>query len=256
VNADACAALVARADPDRWRAAMAAPLEKRGALMALYAFNAEIARAPWAASDPLLGQIRLQWWTDAIEEIYGGEKPRRHEVVEPLARAIAAADLPKPLLLEAIGARLFDTELRAFEDVHALSDHVDHTAGHLMELAARTLEGRGPALRTIREFARGAGLAAFLRALPHFAARGRRPLPAGADIPGLVRTARDHIGSARARRQTVSRKLLPALLPGVLAEAQLRALERSPDPVAAGAMDLTEFERRARFAWVAVTGRW
>ena len=93
----AVAALVERGDPERWRAAMIAPAAARPGLMALYAFNLEIARAPWVTSDPALAAIRLRWWLDALEEIYGGRPPRRHEVVEPLAAAIREGDLPRRL---------------------------------------------------------------------------------------------------------------------------------------------------------------
>ena len=74
-------ALVRRGDPERWRTAMAAPPAARPGLMALYAFNLEIARAPWVASEPLLAEIRLAWWREAVAEIYDGKPPRRHEVV-------------------------------------------------------------------------------------------------------------------------------------------------------------------------------
>jgi len=43
---DACAALVAKGDPDRFLSAMTAPVALRGRLLTLYAFNLEVARAP------------------------------------------------------------------------------------------------------------------------------------------------------------------------------------------------------------------
>lgn len=75
MSAEACAALVERGDPDRWRSAMTAPAPRRAGLMALYAFNLEVARAPWVASEPLMVEIRLQWWLDALAEIFDGVPP-------------------------------------------------------------------------------------------------------------------------------------------------------------------------------------
>ena len=72
---DACAELVRRGDPDRFLSAMTAPPELRGRLMILYAFNLEVARAPWVASEPMLAEMRLQWWADAIAEIFEGRPP-------------------------------------------------------------------------------------------------------------------------------------------------------------------------------------
>ncbi|MDZ7907533.1 MAG: hypothetical protein U5N10_04435 [Gemmobacter sp.] len=44
---EACAALVERADPERFAATMAADVADRPLLWPLYAFNIEVARAPW-----------------------------------------------------------------------------------------------------------------------------------------------------------------------------------------------------------------
>ena len=65
-------------DRDRFQTALFAPAERREALFALYAFNYEIARVREAVREPMLGQIRLQWWREAIAAAYAGEPPRRH----------------------------------------------------------------------------------------------------------------------------------------------------------------------------------
>ena len=58
-----CEALVRTAD--RSLTALYAPAEHRSAL-ALYAFNIEIARVREVVRDPMAGEIRLQWWSDAF----------------------------------------------------------------------------------------------------------------------------------------------------------------------------------------------
>ena len=65
----ACADIVRRADPARFQAAMAAPVAARSVLFPIYAFNVEVARAPWVTSEPMIAEMRLQWWVDALEEI-------------------------------------------------------------------------------------------------------------------------------------------------------------------------------------------
>ena len=69
---NACAAMVERADPWRFRAAMAAPVETRKLLFPLYAFNVEVARAPWVTQETMIAEMRLQWWRDALEEVAKG----------------------------------------------------------------------------------------------------------------------------------------------------------------------------------------
>ena len=65
-NAAHCAALVREHDRDRYLATLFAPAETRDALFALYAFAAEIGRVRDVAREPMPGEIRLQWWRDAI----------------------------------------------------------------------------------------------------------------------------------------------------------------------------------------------
>ena len=74
----ACAAIVERGDPLRFRTAMLAPVAQRGALFALYAFNVEVSRAPWVTKEALIAEMRLQWWRDVVAE----PSPRAHEVAE------------------------------------------------------------------------------------------------------------------------------------------------------------------------------
>nr|MDQ2705339.1 squalene/phytoene synthase family protein [Pseudomonadota bacterium] len=53
--------LVRAADRDRYIAALYAPEDRRADLLALYAFNAEIAGIRDRISQALPGEIRLQW---------------------------------------------------------------------------------------------------------------------------------------------------------------------------------------------------
>ena len=66
MSLDACAALLQRGDPDRYLSVLAAPLWARELLLPLYACNLEIARAPWASKEPMIAEMRLQWWRDKI----------------------------------------------------------------------------------------------------------------------------------------------------------------------------------------------
>jgi phytoene/squalene synthetase len=256
MSAEGLAALVERGDPERWRTAMAAPPGQRPGLMALYAFNLEVARAPWATSEPTLAGIRLEWWREAVGEIYDGRPPRRHEVMEPLARTIEGADLPRRLFEEMIAARLADAEAAPHADRAAVALYIDHTAGHLMELAARHLGAEGAALPVVRDFARGAGTAALLRALPELRARGRDPLPPDAGVDALARDGLAALARARARRDRVPRAAAPALLPGWQAARVLKRAAADPGAVRPGGLETAAIRARAGLAWRALTGRW
>ena len=64
------AATLRQHDRDRYLTTLFAPSDRRGALIALYSFNFEVAKTREVVREPLLGRIRLQWWRDAIDEIY------------------------------------------------------------------------------------------------------------------------------------------------------------------------------------------
>src|ERR671926_643162 len=89
-----CADLVRDADKDRFLAALFAPEPARRGLLALYAFNVEVSRVRDRVSEPLPGEIRLQWWRDAISAREGGldgGHPGRGAAADAAAHPVAAA---------------------------------------------------------------------------------------------------------------------------------------------------------------------
>jgi phytoene synthase len=137
MSLQACADLVARGDPDRFRAAMATPPEARAVLFPLYAFNLEVSRAPWVTEEPMIAEMRLQFWRDVAEEIGQGAPPRAHEVCAPLAAAVRAEDAG--LLDGFVAARRWDIYKDAFEDAGHFERYLDATGGNLDWVAARAL---------------------------------------------------------------------------------------------------------------------
>ena len=250
---NACAALVQRGDPERFMAAMAAPVAARAVLFPLYAFNVEISRAPWASAEPMIAEMRLQWWRDVLESIAAGRPVERHEVVAPLARVLDAA--LAGALDDAVVARRWDIYGDRFADVDELERHIDRTAGTLMWVAARTL---GPADESVvRDFAVASGLANWLRAVPGYRARGRDPLPPGEDVPrDLAQRGLDRLAQARRARGAVSRAARPALLAGWQAGPVLAQAARDPGRAEAGTLGQSEAGRRLSLMLRAATGRW
>jgi 15-cis-phytoene synthase len=250
----ACAAMVERADPLRFRAAMAAPVAARRVLFPLYAFNVEVARAPWVTQEPMIAEMRLQWWRDALEEIAKGGTVRRHEVTTPLAEAITPEDAV--LLDETVASRRWDVFRDAFEDAGHFAEYIDRTSGHLAVVAARRL---GKATEeVVRDAAWAAGLAAFLRAVPELEAAGRVPLVDGRPeaVAALAREGLERLARARARRGDVSRAAGAALLHVGAARPVLRAAMAEPVRVADGTLPDPAITDRRHLAWRALSGRW
>src|SRR6201987_1318089 len=89
------AALVRRHDRDRYQTALFAPAACREALFALYAFNYEIARVRESVTQPMLGQIRLQWWRENIAAAFEGGPIRHHPVAEALTTGMRDLQLSR-----------------------------------------------------------------------------------------------------------------------------------------------------------------
>lgn len=166
---DALIDFVRRHDPDRFLTALFAPSDRRGALLALYAFNHELARAREAVSEPALAMIRLQWWREVVE---GTEK--RHEVATPLTAAIRAGALARHDLLDLIDAREIEAEA-AIPTLQAWRDYIGGTAGGLAVAAARLLGAPEP--ERLRPLGAAYGVAGLLRSVPAQARQGRCLLP-------------------------------------------------------------------------------
>lgn len=133
-------ALVKGADPDRWLTTrFIADPDLRADVIALYAFDAELARAPRVASNPLVGEIRLTWWTEVLAEIFEGRPVRRHPVAEALAAAVKRHDLPRAALDDLVEARMVELDKRPLSEVEAIA-WADAVGGGMTALAARVLE--------------------------------------------------------------------------------------------------------------------
>jgi 15-cis-phytoene synthase len=135
-----CEAVVRAHDKDRFLAALFGPADLRRHLHALYAFNGEIARVREAAREPLPGEIRLQWWRDAVAGEARGEVDA-NPIAAALRDTIARCGLPSTPLLGLINAHgfdLYDEPMASLADVDAYGRD---TEGALIALGARILAG-------------------------------------------------------------------------------------------------------------------
>ncbi|TFL17053.1 squalene/phytoene synthase family protein [Jannaschia formosa] len=248
----ACAGLLQRGDPDRFRAAMAVPLPLRRSLLPLYAFNLEVARAPWVTQEPLIAEMRLQWWRDALAEIAEGGTVRRHEVVTPLA---AALDAEAARALDGlIEARRADIEKEAPAGREALLAYLDATAGVLLWQAGR-LAG-SDAEPGLRAAGRAQGAASFLGAVPELVTKGHHPLPHGdpaEEMRALAEAGLEALGEARAAGFDRAARPVLAVLAGV--RRRLRAVIRDPHAAVAAPPQPAPWRDAVERAALAATGR-
>jgi len=246
-----CETLVRSADRDRFLTVLFAPAEHRAALFALYAFNIEVARVREVAREPLAGEIRLQWWREALDAEARVDEVAAHPVAAALREARGRYDLPLARLAAMIEARRFDLYDEPMATVADLEAYAQGAASGLILLAAQVLaRGREPGIDAL---ARHAGLAhaltGLLKAFPAHAARRQLFVPRellqrhGADPGELARLpasaplraalaelrahARGHLLAAGRLHAAAPASLMPALLPLALTGPTLARMERA-----------------------------
>ena len=211
---DPVAEIVRRFDPDRYFCTLFAPADARDALLTLYAFNHELARAAEVARDPGLALIRLQWWREVLD----GAR-RRHEVAAPLGALLDAGMLPVARLSSMIEAREAGVEEEG--DPVAL---MRRGPGALAAAAGTVLGASPDEQQALVVLGAACGMAGVLRNAALTPGRG------GWRVPADRAVALEMLGAPVRWR----RAILAAALPGVLAR---RDLERPRAVAARGLAD-------------------
>jgi NADH dehydrogenase [ubiquinone] 1 alpha subcomplex assembly factor 6 len=237
---------VRRYDRDRFLCALFAPADRREDLFALYAFNSAIARIRETVSEPLMGEIRLQWWRDTLDAIYGGRKP-----IDATARALSDVierrDLARAGFDRLVDARQRDLDERRPADLPELVSYAEESSATLTLLTLDVLgAGNDQAVRSAgTDVGVAWALTGLLRAVPVHAAQGRVWLPSSvlADCEGvrrgrsspellqavsIIATAADQrLASARKLAGSMGKAGQAALLPASLASSDLGMLARA-----------------------------
>ena len=245
---DHCTALVREGDRDRYLATLFAPAKHRGALFALYAFNVEISRVRELAREPMPGEIRLQWWREALAGEREGEAAT-HPVAAALRATLTRYDIAAERLIALIDAHGFDLYDEPMATLDDLDNYGSKTQGTLLGIAADILGNAGAAGEALSRHSGIANtVAGVLRGLPVHTARRQLYLPlallerhvldreaifarqAGAPLSAalgeLRRHARRHLAAAQMELAATPPEILPALLPVALVGPVLRHMER------------------------------
>lgn len=247
-TSDHLTGIVRSGDPERWLSVLYAPEDRRAALLSLHAFNVEITRVREAVREPLPGEIRLQWWRDAIAAPAGAMTG--NPVADALRATIAAYDLPLAAFDAMLDARIFDLYDDPMPDRTTLEGYCGETAGALIQFAALVLDR--PAAVAHAALAGHAGcaqaIAGLLRLLPLHRSRGQCYVPAdilaaagtdrdtflaggpGSDhaVLAMVALGQEHVAAFERGAATLPASLRPAYLPAAFAGSHLERVEAAP----------------------------
>ena len=258
---------------DRYLSALLSPSEVRDDLVTLAAYLGELQRIPLLAHDVTIGEIRLQWWRDALQAEAGMSSG--HPVADAVRELAARRGLSIEALLLPIEGRSRELYEDGIRDELELLDYADETEGSAFRIAHELIAGTAPS-ETL-EFSQNAGRAlAFMRlalSLPQHLALGRLPLPAafvgracdprGAD-EGVARgaarelsallavEARAYLARFRGDQMRLGGRELAAFLPLCLVEPYLQAGLKPGRDALLELADISPLSRVVRL-WIA---RW
>jgi phytoene synthase len=248
-SADFCAEQVRAHDFTRYASTLFMPAAQRRALLALYAFNVEISRVREQVSQPLPGEMRLQWWSDMLAgEERGGVEG--NPVAAELLLAIRSAGLPVERLSRLIDEHQFDLYNDPMPTMAALEGYIDDTSSALFSLGAWIA---GWQSEEIEHLARHAGLAQgmaqVMAALPLDASRRQLFVPlqlleshgigmeevfAGKQTPRLravldqlIGEAQGHLKTALTLLDNAPPEIRPVFLPLALVSRDLTRMSRA-----------------------------
>lgn len=250
-------------DPDRYYASVLLKGAERDAVQGLFAFSADVAAVRERVHEPMAGEVRLQWWTDALSG-EGHGAVRSNPVADRLLAAIDDYRLPSDALQRLLTARRFDLYDDPMPDMETFEGYAGETVSVLYQLAAMILNGgkQAAAADAAGHLGVGEALIGHMRAFGFNASRGRIFLPvahfaaygvsegtilSGTATPELEEAlsalrdiAAEHLDKADAAVARLPRELRPAFAARAVQRLHLRALARGmgapfaqPRPVAA-----------------------
>lgn len=266
------AAQLRELDRDRYAASLVIPAESRADVQALFAFAADVAAIRERVSEPAPGEIRLQWWVDALEGEGHGDV-RSNPVADALFETMRTRSLPAGPLLRLLAARRFDLYNDPMPDIGQFEGYAGETVSVLFQYAAMTLSGDDApqAADAAGHLGVALALAGHLRAFGYNASRGQLFLPlsvftangvreadihAGADSEGVRNAivqfrdlAEGHLQKARAAVKALPNTLRPAFASLALVEDDLSRIARHTGNPFQSAGTANPFLRLSKLIW-------
>ena len=267
---DYVAGYLREADRERYLSTLFVPVPKRPSVQALLAFATDIASIPARVREPAAGEIRLQWWIDALDGGGHGDV-RQNPLAAALQDALSASRIPTGALVRLLRARRFDLFHDPMPDVASFEGYAGETESVLFQLSAMMLNG-GEELPgdAAGHFGVARALVGHLRAFGYNASRGRIFLPlnvfqangvaeeailGGKDRPELLAAlgqigdmALEHLTKAEAALTELPRDTRAAFAVTALLRPQSALLRRELRPFAAPS-DLSDWRKLLAMAW-------
>ena len=245
-----CASLLKESDPSRFRSIMAAPEKLRPYYFVIFALNVEVSKAPYLTKEPLIAEIRLQWWLDVLDEIIGEKAVRKHAVATPLSKCIGkshARELKKFVL-----ARKWDIHFNGFDSLTELKKYLYETTGILFQVAA----GRNVVTKDkyFHDACMAIALANYLAATPELKRAGKLPFAglSPSEIGEQCRIAIANLKTAKSHMENFTEQERWVLFTGWKSEKILTKIFRNPENLESIISQLEKQRMTFTFVWKAI----
>lgn len=258
-------------DPERYLACLYLPEAFRDVAITLYAFDAEIARIPAVVSEPMPGEIRIQWWRDLLKSNGNtGSGP----LAEALLSVIEKHNLPRDVLDNSLEARIFDLYHDAMPDVGTYEGYLGETVSAFLNVIAVSagIERNSNLADACGHAGVSIGISRHLSACAYLRARGQVFFPLSilqqhglkreswldADLNqshkdvviSMLELARDHLLKAKTAISKLPDECKTIFLPLVFANSLLDFIEKKPSQCLNGPVVLSPLKRQ----WLAFRG--
>ncbi|KAI1752895.1 Squalene/phytoene synthase [Xylaria castorea] len=174
-----CVAQLRQSDYDSFLIRNFIPESRRDAYDAFRALNLELVRLPELVSNPIIGQMRMQFWHDAINNTFAGRPPKEpimillHSVLLRLAETDPGSS-PSSIrfwLLRMVTTREKHMDNRPFLSLAAVEDYAENTYSTLMYSTLAALSVQSTHMDHLAShIGKACGIAALCRGIPVLAA--------------------------------------------------------------------------------------
>ncbi|XP_076234315.1 NADH dehydrogenase (ubiquinone) complex I, assembly factor 6 homolog sicily [Calliopsis andreniformis] len=128
-----CMELVRKHDYENFLCTLLLPSEIRTIAFAIRAFNVEVAQIQDQVHDYKIGEMRMRFWTDAINNTYKGNPPRSPVMLE-LHKILQKHSLSKHYFKRLMEARLEILSNCSFPDLNAIEKYAEYSTSSIYYL--------------------------------------------------------------------------------------------------------------------------
>jgi len=241
-------------DSDRYLASLLAEPSDQKKLHLLYCANLEIAKSAWTSPEPMISEIRLQWWKDNLIKSSEYKENSTH-IVKDLVALFEANDIPLTLINEMVDARSWDLLSKPFKSQDDQIKYIDKTYGNLYWAGALLLGVDRNMESLVRKYAFGAGIASFFGAVKRLESLGKSPLikSSNESIKSLgklgMKSFDEGVKGLRSQK-----KILPVLLSAWTTKTLLKQVIKNPSVVKSGDLTVKNITKKWGFLWRSTLG--